>query len=143
MKILKNPETEVIFLSETCKKIFLLDVRLKKSESGSDGFVEVFTGTDWRPICGTNWDLQDAEVVCRRLGFSGAQQILTNFSIPNSQFGQNFWLTNSKCRGNEKSLSECPTSVFRSTEICEGPAAVNCVGNRSTTPSKKKKFENF
>ena len=58
-------------------------VRLVNSfNSSSSGRVEVLYKGVWGTICGDSWDLQDAAVVCRQLGFEGALTALRT-----SEFG--------------------------------------------------------
>ncbi len=33
------------------------------------GRVSICDGTEWRAVCDTDWDINDARVVCRELGF--------------------------------------------------------------------------
>ena len=81
-------------------------VRLAGSPSSIAGRVEIFRVGQWGTICNDEWDLRDAAVVCRQLGYSGAVSPLSS-----SHFGQGkgqIWLDNLDCRGNETNLSECP-----------------------------------
>ena len=84
----------------------LTTVRLVSPDnSPSFGRVEVqFHGT-WGTICENYWDLRDADVVCRQLGYDGALSALRH-----AAFGQGtgpIWLNRVYCRGYEKSVSQC------------------------------------
>ena len=69
------------------------------------GRVEVFLSSLWGTVCGNSWDLQDAQVVCRQLGYDGAS------AAPRSAaFGPGtgaIWINDIQCTGNEASLSDC------------------------------------
>ena len=61
----------------------------------------------WGSICADYWDLRDADVVCRQLGYEGALSA-SAFWYPTS--GQNtgqIRLNGVNCEGNETSISEC------------------------------------
>lgn len=49
------------------------------SESFSAGRLEIFINTTWGSICADNFNITDATVACRQLGFSGALSVDTSF----------------------------------------------------------------
>ena len=45
------------------------DVRLVDGNSNSEGRVEVCVNSAWGTVCDYNWETQDANVICKQLGF--------------------------------------------------------------------------
>ena len=52
-------------------------IRLQDGMLPLEGRIEIFIGNKWGAVSDDNWDLQDALVVCRQLGFSQAKVVLT------------------------------------------------------------------
>ena len=67
--------------------------------------MEVFHKGAWGTVCDDGWDIQDAHVVCRQLGYASAIS-----ALPMANFGPGrgiIWLDNVNCLGNESSIGEC------------------------------------
>ena len=70
-----------------------------------NGRVEVFYKDQWGTVCDDSWDIKDANVVCRQLGYEYAVRALQGSDVPDGS-GQ-IWLDDVHCTGNEKNLSSC------------------------------------
>ena len=70
-----------------------------------EGRVEVFHNGVWGTVCDDGWDIEDARVVCRQLGFPDAEAAYkgSNVSDGNGQV----WLDDVDCTGDESSLFSC------------------------------------
>ena len=98
----------------------------------SEGYVEAL-GTDgqWAGICDNSFDIFDAHVICKMLGFSTAIEALTNSTADDlygtAPSGSNFTLNNLDCSGSESSVFDCPLTGEVS-ENCEATkiAGVRC-----------------
>ena len=72
-----------------------LPLRLRGSSISNAGRVEVFYAGIWGTISSAGWDLLDAHVVCRQLGFVGA---LSSGTGPSFGYGPGpVWFTNVNC----------------------------------------------
>ena len=82
-------------------------VRLVDGSSSSEGRLEVYYQGAWGTVCDDYWDLQDAIVVCRQLGFPGAVRTAsaaTEFSAGDGPI----LLDSVQCSGDENTLADCP-----------------------------------
>ena len=62
----------------------------------------------WGTVCDNGWDLNDAQVVCKELGYGSA----TNATV-NAFYGRGsgpIWLSNLKCVGTEWTIGNCSHS---------------------------------
>ena len=69
------------------------------------GRVEVYVYGQWGTVCAHWWDMNDANVVCRELGFTGASH-----PIYWAMFGPgsgHIWMDHVRCGGRESSLLNC------------------------------------
>ncbi|XP_078379703.1 scavenger receptor cysteine-rich domain superfamily protein-like isoform X2 [Oculina patagonica] len=112
------------------------DVRLfsgHQRSSSSRGVVEVLIGAVWGTVCPDSWDLIDSNVVCRQLGYDGAQ----NASDPDSDLlirrTEITWMSNVRCLGNESVLTECNHNTWdqsfcqffdHASVVCTPPAVL-------------------
>ena len=81
-------------------------VKLSNGTAKNNGRIEVYHNEQWGSICHRGWDINDAHVVCRMLGFQGATA-----AIPRSFYGAgdlNISLTNVQCSGDESMVHLCP-----------------------------------
>ena len=109
-------------------------VRLVNGSGPHEGRVEVVFVDTWGTVCGQYWDLLDAIVVCRQLGY------YTALSAPVGTFGEGtgpIWLSSVRCRGNEANLTRCMRSTSHGTQqycthsrdagvVCSGVYACVC-----------------
>eukprot|EP00066_Takifugu_rubripes_P009767 XP_003977021.1 PREDICTED: scavenger receptor cysteine-rich domain-containing group B protein [Takifugu rubripes] len=80
-------------------------VRLMNGNSSCSGRVEVLYKTVWGTVCDDDWDMYNADVVCRQVGCGPASAAKTQ-----AYFGYGsgpILLDNVECGGNEPGLSEC------------------------------------
>ncbi|XP_030832032.1 deleted in malignant brain tumors 1 protein [Strongylocentrotus purpuratus] len=74
------------------------------------GRVEVFHDRQWGTVCDDSWDLNDATVVCRQLGYTGAR-----YAPHRAYFGAGtgaIFLDDLYCRGDESRLIDCHGADF-------------------------------
>lgn len=69
------------------------------------GRVEVFHNGTWGTICDDSWDIKDAKVACRELGYRTALKAFQGGQTVSGS-GQ-IWLDGVECTGREKNLSSC------------------------------------
>ena len=72
------------------------------------GRVEVFYNGYWGTICDGGWDMRDARVVCRQLGYdldhAYARTLRRDLVLSGSG---PIWLANVACAGEERNLTSC------------------------------------
>ncbi|XP_019852771.1 PREDICTED: scavenger receptor cysteine-rich type 1 protein M160-like [Amphimedon queenslandica] len=83
-------------------------VRLNPSSSPSTGTVQVLYNGSWGSVCSNGWDINDAHVACRQLGYPSA--VRTGLSVlfslePVSD--SPIWLSGVNCEGTESSIGQC------------------------------------
>nr|CAI5867456.1 unnamed protein product [Callosobruchus analis] len=89
--------------------------RLKKIDGGIklvggrgefEGNIEILHSGSWGAICDDEWDITEAKIICRQLGYPDEKAQPT----VNSYFGiakRRFWMDNIYCDGAEEEISTC------------------------------------
>lgn len=83
-------------------------MRLHGGDLSNEGRVEVFYGGLWGTISARKWDLTDAMVLCRQLGFKKAHR--TYNKRPNGK--RVIWFTDFECQGSEATLGQCKHNLL-------------------------------
>ncbi|KAL5479762.1 hypothetical protein EMCRGX_G023335 [Ephydatia muelleri] len=95
----------------------LYPVRLVGGSTPNSGRVEVQYYGVWGRVCSNYyWDIKDATVVCRQLGYIEADRVSTY-----AEFGQGtgtIWMSNVACTGSESSLDQCAFSGWSYYNYC-------------------------
>ena len=74
--------------------------------------MEIYDGETWGTVCDDQWDMDDAAVVCRQLGCSGAVAARSS-----AYYGQGLgtvMMRNVQCLGSESKLQDCKSSKWKS-----------------------------
>ncbi len=101
------------------------DVRLIGDTSIYKGTVELCLEGVWGSICHAGWNTNEANVVCKQLGFSSAG----NTPLFAAFYGQSsgpIFITNVNCGGTESYLIDCPVGLSLATCTHFQDAAVSC-----------------
>ena len=100
------------------------EVRLVGGSGSHEGRVEVYFNSLWGTVCDDGWDLQDATVVCRQLGYGSAVGAL-EFAYFGEGSGP-IWYSNVLCSGREMNLTQCSTATSENNCLHSEDAGVIC-----------------
>ena len=98
IRILENASVIAIEMDED-------SIRLSGGQNAHEGHVDVLLNGHWFSVCGTNWDLLEAIVACRQLGYHTAEAALRGSPFNNT--GGPNWMVVGWCTGFEASLTQC------------------------------------
>ena len=88
------------------------DVHLFGGSNAMEGRVEIYYNGEWGTVCRDIWDLRDAIVVCRQLGYLTAERTSIGTGAEFGKGTGQIWLDNVDCRGTENMLSSCTASSW-------------------------------
>ena len=101
----------------------------------SEGRVEVYLLHQWGTVCDDFWDLRDATVVCRQLGFAYAVSALTRFGEGSGPI----LLDDVQCTGKEAGIADCPHAGWGQHD-CTHDDDVGVVCSNDTTVNQTRDF---
>ena len=109
-------------------------VRLVGGDTHLEGRIEVFLLGHWGTVCDYNWDVVDAIVVCRQLGYSRAVE-----APRSAAFGAGSgpsWYYSVSCEGTELNLTQCSRWTYNFGSACSHSqdAGVVCASKSRRTP---------
>ena len=126
--------------------LHLTDIRLVGGGDNMDR-VEVFFNGTWVKVCSNNWDIKEATVACRQLGFAGALQAGSLRSSHTLRENEALWMDLLYCRGNESSLKECNHRILRkgygNFHWCRDAGVLCLAGNKHFTVERLTKCNCF
>ncbi|KAK7455952.1 hypothetical protein BaRGS_00039400 [Batillaria attramentaria] len=103
-----------------------LAVRLANGSVASEGRVEIRVGGVWGTVCDDSWDVLDAQVVCRQLGYNSSAVT----AQPGGTFGEGqgpVHMDEVNCGGNEAHLAQCAFPGFGTSKCSHTEdAGVSC-----------------
>ncbi|XP_068199354.1 scavenger receptor cysteine-rich type 1 protein M130-like [Antennarius striatus] len=85
-------------------------IRLANGTNRCSGRVEVFHDGQWGTVCDDRWGMQEATVACRQMNCGNA--LTAKYKAFFGRGSDQVWLDDLECRGDEKTLADCPHRVF-------------------------------
>ncbi|XP_050961092.1 galectin-3-binding protein A-like [Labeo rohita] len=136
----------LLFLYVSGHRLSLFDDKLKQPKQEgrvrlvgnepSSGRVEIYHDRQWGTVCDDGWDMAEAQVVCRQLGFPGAISVMSG-----GRYGEGsgpVWLDDMNCKGSESSLSECSFKDWGVTDCShKEDAGVVCESGKNVTSDRQ------
>ncbi|XP_035670236.1 microfibril-associated glycoprotein 4-like [Branchiostoma floridae] len=100
-------------------------VRLTGRNTSAEGRVEVLHYGEWGTVCNDRWGDEDAQVVCRQLGYRYARPVSSQRSF--GRGGGHIWMDQVACTGNESRLTDCPHNGWGDHDCAhDEDASVSC-----------------
>lgn len=77
----------------------------------SDGLLEIQYNGIWRSICAENWDIKDAQVICKMISNFSKAAVATKVKVPAGQQNR-VWISKVDCFGNETNIESCKNHTW-------------------------------
>jgi len=141
---------------ENCQKSICVNGSLASFTCGNTSEVELFGGAEPGQgtvlfnrglVCDDSWDIQDANVVCKELGYFGADNATTHsyfgpaetpFQV-SQQISIPYTADQVSCTGNETSLSKCNHNVKSDCSLGEAAGVMCAMGEDKKDIKTRKK----
>ena len=130
-----------IFTRLTIISLFLkTDVQLVDSLHSNEGQLKVYHHNSWKNVCRKNWTLNEANVVCHKLGYTKAlyfngssiNRFNTSDGRNHSSITDKYLQMKPKCTG-KASLLKCIHKKVVARRCDEGAVEVRCFGREGGT----------
>ncbi|XP_038067537.1 scavenger receptor cysteine-rich domain-containing group B protein-like [Patiria miniata] len=92
-------------------------VRLVSGSTIYQGRVEIYRDSTWGRVCDNGWDMNDAYVVCRQLGYGTAKNATWGGDFPPGSGA--YWMDRVRCEGGEEELDQCPFDGWGVVSGCQ------------------------
>uniref|UniRef100_A0A3P9MNZ2 SRCR domain-containing protein n=1 Tax=Oryzias latipes TaxID=8090 RepID=A0A3P9MNZ2_ORYLA len=116
----------------TCSGTAANSVRLEDGSSRCSGRLEVKSNNSWSSVCEDDFDLLDAEVVCRELG-CGAPSVLQGALYGEAEAPK--WNKEFLCEGHESSLLDCNHARLERSSSSDKVVDLTCSGGATNMTS--------
>nr|XP_060616112.1 soluble scavenger receptor cysteine-rich domain-containing protein SSC5D-like [Anolis sagrei ordinatus] len=97
------------------------EIRLVEGLNNCSGRVELFHHGEWGMICGDEWGIEEATVVCQEMGCGSAR--MDQSRTWNGSGTGPIWLDDVHCRGTETALHQCLASPLGRYDCNSGETA--------------------
>lgn len=93
-------------LAAGCAIFALTELQVRLNGSSNEGRIEVsIAGSEWGTVCDDDFDINDARVACRMLGYTGNYSVVNANNVPDGSGP--IYLDDLACVGTESSLLYC------------------------------------